>query len=374
MMLHEYAKTVVSPFRQLTPNVRRKMMPNKRRHDLIEQDKNSSPIAGARGGEIILYNAPDGTVKLDVQLERDTIWLSQQQMALLFDRDSDTIGLHIHNAYKEAELEESTTTEESSVVQDEGGRTVHRTVRFYNLDVVISVGYRVNSKRGTQFRIWATNVLREHLLKGYTTNERRLQELNQAVRLVADVANRRELTGDEATALLHVVGEYSFALDLLDDYDYQRVVAPATGTTVIHALKYNEAVRIVKHLRGRFGSSELFGREKDNSLQSALGAVMQTWDGIDLYPGVEAKAANLLYLVVKNHAFFDGNKRIGAALFLWFLDKNNALYDASGERRFSDAALVATTLLIAESKPDEKDVIVRIVTNLLTERPKGTVS
>jgi len=233
------------------------MMPNKRKRDLIEQDKNSSPIAGARGGEIILYNAPDGTVKLDVQLERDTIWLSQQQMALLFDRDSDTIGLHIRNAYKEAELEESTTTEESSVVQDEGGRTVHRTVRFYNLDVVISVGYRVNSKRGTQFRIWATNVLREHLLKGYTVNERRLQELNQAVRLVADVANRRELTGDEATALLHVVGEYSFALDLLDDYDYQRVVAPATGTTVIHALKYNEAVRIVKHLRGRFGSSEL---------------------------------------------------------------------------------------------------------------------
>jgi prophage maintenance system killer protein len=350
------------------------MMPNKRKRDPIEQVKSSSPIVGARGGEIILYNAPDGTAKLEVQFERDTIWLSQQQMALLFDRDSDTIGLHIRNAYKEAELEESATTEESSVVQDEGGRTVHRTVRFYNLDVVISVGYRVNSKRGTQFRIWATNVLREHLLKGYTVNERRLQELNQAIRLVADVANRRELTGDEATALLRVVGEYSFALDLLDDYDYQRVTPPAAGTTAIHALEYNEAVRIVQHLRRRFDGSELFGREKDSSLQSALGAVMQTWDGTDLYPGVEAKAANLLYLVVKNHAFFDGNKRIGAALFLWFLDKNNALYDASGERRFSDAALVATTLLIAESKPVEKDVIVCIVTNLLTERPQRTGS
>jgi len=170
------------------------------------------------------------------------------------------------------------------------------------------------------------------------------------------------------------VGEYSFALDLLDDYDYQRVAAPETGATVTHALSYDEAVRIVEHLRGRFGGSELFGRQKDNSIQSALGAVMQTWGGADLYPGVEAKAANLLYFVVKNHAFFDGNKRIGAALFLWFLDKNGALYDASGERRFSDAALVATTLLIAESKSDEKDVIVRIVTHLLTERPKERLS
>ena len=344
------------------------MTPNKRKRDLIEQDKSSSPIVGARGGEIILYNAPDGTVKLDVQLEHDTVWLNQQQMALLFDTERSVLSKHLTNIFHSGELDRTSNVQKMHIAGAD------RPVIFYDLDVVISAGYRVNSKRGTQFRIWATNVLREHLLKGYTVNERRLQELNQAVRLVADVANRRELTGDEATALLHVVGEYSFALDLLDDYDYQRVVAPATGTTVIHALKYNEAVRIVKHLRGRFGSSELFGREKDNSLQSALGAVMQTWDGTDLYPGVEAKAANLLYLVVKNYAFFDGNKRIGAALFLWFLDKNNALYDASGERRFSDAALVATTLLIAESKPDEKDVIVRIVTNLLTERPKGTVS
>ena len=344
------------------------MTPNKRKRDLIEQDKSFSPIVGARGGEIILYNAPDGTVKLDVQLEHDTVWLNQQQMALLFDTERSVLSKHLTNIFHSGELDRTSNVQKMHIAGAD------RPVIFYDLDVVISAGYRVNSKRGTQFRIWATNVLREHLLKGYTVNERRLQELNQAVRLVADVANRRELTGDEATALLHVVGEYSFALDLLDDYDYQRVVAPATGTTVIHALKYNEAVRIVKHLRGRFGSSELFGREKDNSLQSALGAVMQTWDGTDLYPGVEAKAANLLYLVVKNHAFFDGNKRIGAALFLWFLDKNNALYDASGERRFSDAALVATTLLIAESKPDEKDVIVRIVTNLLTERPKGTVS
>jgi hypothetical protein len=226
-------------------------MPNKRRHDLIEQDKNSSPIAGARGGEIILYNAPDGTVKLDVQLERDTIWLSQQQMVLLFDTERSVLSKHLTNIFRSGELNRESNVQKIHITGAD------RPVIFYDLDVVISVGYRVNSKRGTQFRIWATNVLREHLLKGYTVNERRLQELNQAVRLVADVANRRELTGDEATALLHVVGEYSFALDLLDDYDYQRVVAPVTGTTVIHALKYNEAVRIVKHLRGRFGSSEL---------------------------------------------------------------------------------------------------------------------
>ncbi|MBA4365784.1 MAG: cytochrome C biogenesis protein CycH [Coprothermobacter sp.] len=346
-------------------------MPGKRNHELIDQDKNSSPIVGARGDEIILYNAPDGTAKLEVQFEHDTVWLSLDQMSTLFERDKSVISRHLRKVFIDGELERSSVVAKNATTATDG-KTYQ--VEYFNLDVAIAVGYRVNSKRGTQFRIWATNVLRDHLLKGYSVNERRLQELNQAIRLVADVANRRELTGDEATALLRVVGEYSFALDLLDDYDYQRVAAPATGTIVIHALKYNEAVRIVQHLRRRFGGSELFGREKDNSLQSALGAVMQTWDGTDLYPGVEAKAANLLYLVVKNHAFFDGNKRIGAALFLWFLDKNYALYDASGERRFSDAALVATTLLIAESKPDEKDVIVRIVTNLLTERPQRTVS
>ena len=342
-------------------------MLSKRNHDLTDQDKNSSPIVGARGGEIILYNAPDGTVKLEVQIEHDTVWLSQQQMALLFGTERSVLSKHLTNIFHSDELDHKSNVQKMHIAGAD------RPVTFYDLDVVISVGYRVNSKRGTQFRIWATNVLRDHLLKGYSVNERRLKELNQAIRLVADVANRRELTGDEATALLQVVGEYSFALDLLDDYDYQRVAAPGAGSAVIHALSYDEAVRIVEHLRGLFGSSELFGREKDNNLQSALGAVMQTWGGTDLYPGVEAKAANLLYLVVKNHAFFDGNKRIGAALFLWFLDKNNALYDASGERWFSDAALVATTLLIAESKPDEKDVIVCIVTNLLTERPQDSL-
>lgn len=255
-------------------------------------------------------------------------------------------------------------------VRQEGSRKVTRRLVYYNLDAIVSVGYRVKSRVATQFRQWATGVLHEHLIRGYTVNKQRLKELNQAIRLIADVTNRRELTGDEATALLRVIGQYSAALDLLDDYDYQRVAPPGAGTTVTHVLDYDEAMRIVTHLRSRFGSTELFGREKDDGLRSALGAVLQTWDGTDLYPGVEAKAANLLYLVVKDHAFLDGNKRIAAALFLWFLDNNDALYNASGERRFSDAALVATTLLIAESKSDEKDVLVRIVTHLLTDKPQ----
>ncbi|MFZ2414339.1 MAG: RhuM family protein [Candidatus Cryosericum sp.] len=320
------------------------------------------------GGDIVLYTAPDGTVQLDVRLERDSIWLSQQQMALLFDTERSVLSKHLKNIFGTGELDQESNVQKMHIAGAD------RPVAFYNLDTIIAVGYRVKSRVATQFRVWATNVLRDHLIKGYTANQQRLKELNQAIRLIADVTNRRELSGDEATALLRVVGQYSAALDLLDDYDYQRVAAPGAGTTVTHALGYDEAMRIVEHLRGRFGSSDLFGREKDNSLQSALGAVMQTWGGNDLYPGVEAKAANLLYFVVKNHAFLDGNKRIAAALFLWFLDKNNALYNTSGERRFSDAALVATTLLIAESKSDEKDVIVRIVSHLLSPGPRGTAS
>lgn len=316
-------------------------------------------------GEVLFYEGADGSVQLDVRLERETLWLSQKQMALLFEKDTDTIGLHLRNIFQEGELVEEATTEEYSVVQREGKRDVRRTVRFYNLDAVISVGYRVNSKRGTQFRIWATDVLRDHLLKGYSVNRRRLQELNQAVKLIAGTAERRDLSGDEATALLKVVGEYNRALELLDDYDHQRVKEIRSGGKVIHMIDYDEALRVVDELRNRFGESSLFGVEKDKGLSSALGAVMQTAGGTDVYPSLEEKAAHLLYFLVKNHAFVDGNKRIAAALFLWFLDRNNALRTPEGEQLFSDAALVATTLMIAESRRDEKAVLVRIITHLL---------
>jgi prophage maintenance system killer protein len=323
-------------------------------------------------GEIVLYQVPDGTVCLDVRVERETIWLSLNQMAELFDRDKSVISRHLRNVFKEGELERKATVAKNATVQKEGDREIVREIEFFNLDAVLSVGYRVNSKRGTQFRIWASRVLRDHLLKGYTVNERRLHDLNQAVRLIAGAAERQDLSGDEAKALLRVVGEYRFALELLDDYDYQRVGVPPAGEKVTSPLSYPEAQRVIEQLRQRFGSSALFGRQKDEGLQSALGAVMQTFGGRDLYPSLEEKAAHLLYFLIKNHAFIDGNKRIGAALFLWFLEKNGALRNRKGEPRISDAALVAVTLLMAESKPQEKEIIVRIVTHLLCEREGGT--
>lgn len=316
-------------------------------------------------GEVVLYQAADGKVSLDVRLERESLWLSQRQMSQLFDKDTDTIGLHLRNIYGDGELEESSTTEESSVVQTEGKRQVRRQVRLYNLDAIISVGYRVNSRSGTQFRIWATGVLRDHLVKGYTVNANRLRDLNQAVRLIADTARRRDLSGDEAKALLAVVGDYNQALGLLDDYDHQRVAKPELAGAVRHVLGYEEALRIVEQLRSRFGASDVFGVEKDNSLDGALGAIMQTFGGEDLYPGLEEKAARLLYFVVKNHAFVDGNKRIAAALFLWFLERNGALVRGDGTPRVSNATLVALTLMIAESRSDEAEVLVRIVMHLL---------
>jgi prophage maintenance system killer protein len=324
---------------------------------------------GPPGGEVVFYRSSDGRVHLDVKLDKETVWLSLNQMAELFGRDKSVISRHLGNVFRERELERNAVVAFFATTAADG-KTYQ--VKYFNLDAVISVGYRVNSRRGTQFRIWATQVLRDHLLKGYSVNQRRLAELKQTVRLVANMAERRELSGDEATALLRVVGEYSRALDLLDDYDHQRVAAPGAGRKALHALTYEETARIVDRLRERFGGSTLFGKEKDASLHSSLNAIMQTFDGGDLYPSLEEKAAHLLYFIVKNHSFVDGNKRIAAALLLWFLRKNGALYGSDGKPRLSDAALVALTLLIAESDPAENTTIVRLVTHLLAERPAET--
>jgi prophage maintenance system killer protein len=283
-------------------------------------------------------------------------------MASLFQRERSVITKHIHNVFKEGELPEKSNVQNLHIAGSD------KPVKFFNLDVVISVGYRVNSKRGIQFRIWATQILRDHLVKGYSFNQRRLAELKQTVRLMATMAERRDLSGDEATALLRVVGEYSRALDLLDDYDHQRVPAPRAGSQTRYALTYKEAIGIVNRLRERFGGSTLFGQEKDESLHSSLQTIMQTFGGQDLYPSLEEKAAHLLYFLVKNHSFVDGNKRIAAALFLWFLERNSVLTNATGAHLISDAALVAMTLMIAESRPEEKDVLVRIVMHLLCEQ------
>jgi len=325
-----------------------------------EKIKELSGQVSGKGGEIILYKAKDGRASLDVRLERDTVWLSQKQMAVLFDKDTDTIGLHIRNTYKEKELDESSTAEESSVVQQEGRRNVTRKIRFYNLDVIISVGYRVKSKQGTQFRIWATQVLREHILQGYSLNEKRLREentrlieLHNAVDVMGRILSEKPISGDEAQGLLKVITDYSLALRLLDQYDHQQLRLQGTTGTARFELSYEAAIEAIAHMQSTMGelTGGLFGREKDKGLAAAIGAVHQTFGGRDVYPSVEEKAAHLLYFVVKNHAFVDGNKRIAAFLFIWYLNENGILYRADGGKRLADNALVALTLLIAESKP-----------------------
>jgi prophage maintenance system killer protein len=323
---------------------------------------------GEPGGEIVLYQAADGRVQLEVRLERETIWLSLNQMAALFDRDKSVISRHLRNIYREGELDEGATVAFFATVQQEGGRTVTRQVEYYNLDAIIAVGYRVNSKRGTQFRIWATGVLRDHILKGYTINAQRLAALQQTIRLISKVVDQRSLASDEAAAMLRVLRDYADALNVLDAYDHGKVPEPEKAPKKAEPISLEEARRVVAALREHFGGSDFFGREKDDSLAGSLVAIFQTAGGEELYPSLEEKAAHLLYFVVKNHPFVDGNKRIGAALFLRFMEKNGALYQSGGMRRLTDEAVVALTLLIAESAPRDKDTIVRLVAYLLQKQ------
>ena len=320
--------------------------------------------------KVVIYQSADGEASLDVRLEQETVWLNQKQMAELLDKDTDTIGLHIRNIYKEGELEPDATTEKSSVVQNEGGRKVRRTLKFYNLDVIISVGYRVKSQHGTQFRQWATKVLREHLVQGYTLNQQRLEEqtqklaeMQQAVELLSRTLEQKQLVNDLGKDVLKVIADYAYALDLLDRYDHGTLSIEKTSGTTDFVLDYKSANEIVLSMKGNFEG--LFGIEKDQGFKSAIGTIYQTFDGKELYPSAEEKAANLLYFIVKNHAFSDGNKRIAAALFIYFLNSNNILYRADGSKRLADNTLVALTLLIAESKPEEKDTIVKVVVNLI---------
>ena len=320
--------------------------------------------------KVVIYQSADGQAFLDVRLEQETVWLSQKQMAELLDKNTDTIGLHIRNIYKEGELEPDATTEESSVVQNEGSREVRRTLKFYNLDVIISVGYRVKSQRGTQFRQWATKVLREHLVQGFTINQQRLEEqsqklaeMQQAVELLSRTLEQQQLVNDLGKDVLKVIADYAYALDLLDRYDHGTLSIEKTSGTTDFVLDYKSANEIVLSMKGKFEG--LFGIEKDQGFKSAIGTIYQTFDGKELYPSAEEKAANLLYFIVKNHAFSDGNKRIAAALFIYFLNSNNILYRADGSKRLADNTLVALTLLIAESKPEEKDTIVKVVVNLI---------
>jgi len=333
------------------------------KHKIKEQAGNWK--SGDRRGEIVLFKAANGGSAIEVRLEGNTVWLNLNQISELFKRDKSVVSRHLRNLFKEKELDRKSVV---AFFATTGADGKHYQVKYFDLDAIISVGYRVNSKRGTQFRIWATTVLRDHLVKGYTANERRLKELKQSLQLVEHVLDRQEVTSDEAKALLRVVTDYSYALDLLDDYDHQRVPAAPVQPGPAKGISYEEALSIIERLREKFGGSDLFGREKDRSLHSSLNAVMQTFDGKDVYPGLEEKAANLLYFLVKNHSFVDGNKRIAAAFFLWFMEKNGLLYRPDGAKIMADTTLVAVALMIAESSPREKEPIIRIVVNLISKR------
>ncbi len=315
-------------------------------------------------GQVEIFKSERGP-QIEVRLDDETVWLSQRQMAEVFDRDSDTVGLHLKNIYKTNELSKESTTEQFSVVQKEGGRQVRRSKLFYNLDAIISVGYRVNSKRGTQFRIWATNTLKQHLVQGYTVNEKRLGELQKTIKLLKRAADSKDLTSDEAQGLFSVLSDYSHALNILDDYDYQRLNAEENGVKATYIITYTEACEAIDHLREKFGGTPLFGKQKDNSFESSISTVNQTFGGKELYSTLEEKAAHLLYFVTKNHSFVDGNKRIAAWLFIWYLKNNNALYSNTGNKRIADNALVALTLMIAQSDPEEMETMIKVVVNLI---------
>ena len=323
--------------------------------------------------QIVIYQTEDGKTQIDVRLENETVWLTQAQMAELFEKTPQNITMHIGNAYKEGELEKGATCKEYLQVQTEGKRKVTRKVKYYDLDVIISVGYRVHSKRGTAFRIWARQIIKDYLVKGYAVNERirheQIGELRQLVGMLGrTIQNQPVISTDETTALFEVVTDYTYALDTLDNYDYERLsIDKTTKEEPFHAT-YENAMEAIDGLREKFGGSVLFGNEKDDSFKSSIGQIYQTFGGEELYPSVEEKAAMLLYLVTKNHSFSDGNKRIAATLFLWFLNNNGILYREDGSKRLADNTLVALTLMIAESKTEEKDVMVKVVVNLINQK------
>ncbi len=322
--------------------------------------------------EIEIYKTTEGKTQINVTFEGETVWLNQNQLVELFESSRTNIIEHIQNIFKEGELDEVSTCRKFRQVQMEGNREVKRAIEHYNLDLIISVGYRINSKRGTQFRQWATQRLKDYLVKGYAINEQKLQAsqeqlstLKQSIQLLENVVQKSNLTSNEVIGLLKVVSEYSHALDLLDQYDHQRLAIPETKNEKLQKIDYKEAIEQISLWRDKQKAGMLFGNEKDKSFSSSLETIYQTFDGIDLYPSTNEKAANLLYFIVKNHSFSDGNKRIAAGLFIYFLDKNNKLYHTNGSKIIADNTLVAITILIAESKTEEKEMMIKLIVNLM---------
>ena len=307
--------------------------------------------------EIVIFETEDKSIVLPVTVESETVWLNRNQMAELFGRDVKTIGKHINNSLKEELDESGATVAKFATVQMEGEREVERYIEYYNLDVIISVGYRVKSKRGVEFRRWANSVLKQYILKGYAVNDNRIKQLGEVIRIM-----KRTEHNLDSEQVLSVIEQYSKALDLLDSYDHQNMTRPK-GNEVIYVLDYEECMQVIESMR--FGAeSELFGREKDDSFKGSIGNIYQSFAGMDVYESLEEKAANLLYFVTKNHSFLDGNKLIAATMFLYFLDKNQALF-TDGKKKIDDATLVALTIMIAESRPEEKEMMVSVIMNCM---------
>ena len=315
---------------------------------------------------IVIYTSEDGQTRVDVRMENETVWLTTSQMAILFEREESNIRRHVINVFKEGELEKENNVHFLHV------NGVKKPVPFYNLDVIISVGYRVKSQRGVQLRKWANSILKEYLIKGYVINNHikveRYNELKDVVRLMSRALSFQEkATETEYSGLFNVITDYVYALDTLDRYDYQTLAVESTTKQEMFRATYENAMSAIGALKDKFGGSQWFANEKDDSFRSSIGQIYQTFAGEDLYPSVEEKAAMLLYLVVKNHSFSDGNKRIAAMLFLWFMEKNGILYGEVGSKRIADNTLVALTLMIAESRTEEKDVMVKVVVNLINQ-------
>ena len=329
----------------------------------------SHEIVSGNNSSIILYQSEDGQTQLEVKLQEETVWLTTNQMAELFNREESNIRRHIINIFKEGELQKENNVHFLHV------NGVKKPVPFYPLDVIISVGYRVKSVNGTRFRQWANKVLKDYLIKGYAINQNlkleRYNELKNVVQLMARAISLQEsVSNNEYDGLFHVISDYVYALDTLDRYDFQTLAINQTTADEPFRATYDNAMAAINALKDKFGGSKWFANEKDDSFKSSIGQIYQTFAGVELYPSVEEKAAMLLYLVVKNHSFSDGNKRIAAMLFLWFMEKNGVLYGEDGRKRIADNTLVALTLMIAESRTEEKDIMVKVVVNLINKENK----
>lgn len=318
--------------------------------------------------QLVIYETPQGHISIDVAIRNESIWLTQKQIADLFGTKRPTITKHLVNIFKSNELDENSVCSKMEHTASDG--KVYSS-QFYNLDAILSVGYRVNSKNATAFRIWANKVLKQYLIYGFVVNERvalqKYNELCHLVRVLGRTIQNQEAVSDESRSLLDVVVDYTYALDTLDRYDYKNLKIEGTSGSESFRITYENAMMVIRELHKKFGGGTLFGNEKDDSFKSSIGQIYQTFDGVDLYPSIEEKAAILLYLVVKNHSFSDGNKRIAATLFLWFLNGNNILYNENGTKRIADNTLVALTLMIAESRPEEKDTMQKVIVNLINK-------